>query len=231
MLQNLEEVLHPRIIKHCKKLVHDAHYKHAALEAMMQVEIALKEKTGIKNQYGKRFIKSILGKDHGIKLKVPFGEDEREYAKSLFDGAFAYYRNYAAHEGSKIDRIICIRILILASELLDLIGASEVSFAEIGGVDGLLKAGIFNHKQQIHDLLDFLNNRVLPGHECDGFYEELGYMEVGETQIKAVIELDLVEYITKPYIPSEINEIGAPEELGFFELTNLGTNILKDLEK
>jgi hypothetical protein len=41
-----EALLHPRVLRHCESLVNSGHYKHAALEAMTQVELALKEKSG-----------------------------------------------------------------------------------------------------------------------------------------------------------------------------------------
>ena len=44
---DFEELLHPRIEAKCLQLFMDKHFKHAALEAMTQVEIALKEKTGV----------------------------------------------------------------------------------------------------------------------------------------------------------------------------------------
>ena len=45
---NIKTLLHPRIEKHCEILFDDGHYKHAASEAMIQVELALKEKSGEK---------------------------------------------------------------------------------------------------------------------------------------------------------------------------------------
>lgn len=49
---NFESLLHPRVLEHCKKLYMDEHYKHAALEAMTQVELALKEKSEVKDKFG-----------------------------------------------------------------------------------------------------------------------------------------------------------------------------------
>ena len=66
----LEVLLHPRVSKHCEKLYTDEHYKHAALEAMTQVELALKEKSGVGNKYGVNLITGILGEGKGIKLRV-----------------------------------------------------------------------------------------------------------------------------------------------------------------
>lgn len=234
MSLSFEELLHQRIITHCKKLADDGHYKHAALEAMTQVELALKEKSGVKDKYGVRLAKELFGQGIGIKLRVPFGDDLQEQAKSLFTGGFSYYRNYAAHDGAKIDHTVCLRILIVASELLDLIGASEMSFTDVGGIHGLIQKGIFKDKQQIHDLLAYLKNNILPDHVCDGFYEDLASKGFSETQLQAVFDIGLVDYISEPYIPSELDnqrhDLLVPEELGSFELTYLGSTILDDLK-
>lgn len=231
MTRNFEDLLHARIIKHCKKLVDDEHFKHAAREAMTQVELALKEKTGVKSMYGVNLIKKIFGQGQSIKLRIPFGEELQKEAESLFRGAFSYYRNYAAHDGAKIDRSACLRILIVASELLELIGASDRSFADIGGIRGLIQTGIFKDKSQIHNLLIFLNDQVLPDHVCDGFYEDLKAKGGSNSQFQAILDLGFVEYLTEPYTPSEFESAyDAPEELGIFRLTESGSTFLNELE-
>lgn len=229
MVRKFEELLHPRILEHCKKLVDDAYYKHAAREAMTQVELALKEKAGVKDKYGVRLIKELFGPENGIKLRVPFGDDLQKQAESLFTGAFSYYRNYAIHDGAKIDHAACLRILIVASELLELIGASDISFTDIGGIEGLIKTGIFKNKYQVYDLLNFLDGNILPDHVCDGFYENLASQGFSNSQLQAVTETGLVEYVSKPYITSELDEISnslPPDELGIFKLTDLGKILL-----
>ena len=186
MPHNFDDLLHPRIAKHCMKLVDDDHFKHAALEAMTQVELALKEKADVKDNYGVRLTKALFGQENGIKLRVPFGEDLQKEAEALFSGAFSYYRNYAAHDGARIDQRACLRILIVASELLELIGASDISFTDIGGIHGLLQKGVFKDEPQIYKLLDFLNDNILPDHVCDGFYEDLASRGFSKSQLQAV---------------------------------------------
>ncbi len=233
MPHNFEDLLHPRILKHCKKLVDDDHFKHAAFEAMTQVELALKEKAGLKDKYGVRLTKALFGQGNGIKLSIPFGEDLQKQAELLFTGAFSYYRNYAAHDGARIDLTACLRILIVASELLELIGASDISFTDIGGISGLIQTGIFKDEPQIHKLLTFLNDTVFPDHVCDGFYEDLASGRFSESQLQAVLDLDLVEYTTRPYMHSKFEgayDPTVPEELGIFELTKQGIAVLNDLK-
>ena len=234
MIQNLEELLHKRISTHCKKLVDNEHYQHAAFEAMKQVELAIKEKASVKNKCGVLLIKEVFGPGRGIKLRIPFGAERQKQAKEYLVGTFSYYRNHAAHDGSNIDRKLCLRILIIASDLLDLIGASSLSFVDIGGVSGLIQSGVFTNKDQIHSLLTFLNYKVLPDHVCDGFYEDLASGGFSESQLQAMFDLGLAEYRTESYSPSEIESIydpAVPEELGIFELTELGNTVLNDFKK
>jgi len=224
----LGELLNPRVVKHCMPLYRDEHYKHAALEGMIQVEKALKEKAGeggdIKG-YGVRLATNLLGKVKGIKLRVPLGEDLQPQAKTLFEGAFAYYRNYAAHDGTKIDQRICLRIMVLASELLDLIDASSLSFADVGGIEGLVKAGAFTDKEELLSLLEFLDGHHLPDEDGAGFYEHLYERGFRDSQLEAVIELDLVQYQVEDYVPHPyelLHDHSYPGTMGWFELTDLG---------
>ena len=230
-----ETLLHPRVLKHCKQLVVDGHYKHASLEAMTQVELALKEKSGVKNKFGVNLSSNLFGESKGIKLRVPFGEEMQKQAERLFSGAFSYYRNYAAHDGSKIDKHTCLRVTILASELLNLIGASALSFADVGGISGLVQTGVFSDREQLHKLLCFLDGHILPDHVCDGFYEDLAYKGFSDTQVQALIDTGLIEYFTKSYVPSELDQLDynvhPPDELGWFELTELRKEISTNLER
>jgi hypothetical protein len=91
MKVSIETLLHPRTEKHCEKLFDDGHYKHAASEAMTQVELALKEISDEKKKFGVWLIKDLLGEDKKnlyVQLRVPFGEDMQKQAKSLFTGVF-----------------------------------------------------------------------------------------------------------------------------------------------
>ena len=207
MYINIKDFLNPRIEKHCLPLYCDGYYKHAALEAMMQVELALKEKIssegGSKDKrYGVFLVKNIFGKNHpSIKLKVPLGEDLQSDAEILFTGAFKYYRNYCAHDGSKVDAVIGLRIIVLASELLDLIGASELSYEDIGGIDDIVKTGAFKDKVTLHSLLDFLDGYTLPDEVSDGFYDDLYERGFDDSQLRAVLEFGLIIYRMEDYLP------------------------------
>jgi uncharacterized protein (TIGR02391 family) len=238
----LNELISPRIEKHCISLYNDKYYKHAAREAMTQVELALKEKGMVKdNRYGVNLVRSVLssdGKQKNIKLRVPLGDDLQEQAKNLFEGAFSYYRNYVVHDGSKIDERICMRIFILASELLEMIDASSLSYTDLGGMEGLLKSGVFYDKNQLHDMLVMLEQYHLLDGDADGLMEDLfEKFGAGDEQINAVIELDLVRYQEIDYIPDKEEKEAAwqnsslPDTIGWFELTDLGEKVVEEIEK
>ena len=241
MTLEFEELLCPRIKKHCLTPFRDGHFKHAAHEAMIQVEQALKDKGMVNDKrFGQILITSLFrfgDKDKCIRLRVPLGDDLQEHAESYFRGVFSYYRNYTAHDGSKIDQHICARIMILASELLDMIDASSLSFADLGGVDGLVKAGAFESKEQILRLLELLEGYHLPDGEADGLRETLWEMGIDDFQINAVLELDLVRYHETEYVPSpdELmyawNNFPPPDSIGWFELTDLGVKAIEEIKK
>lgn len=114
--------------------------------------------------------------------------------------------------------------MVLASELLDLIGASSLSFADVGGIAGLVKAGAFKDKEELLDLLEFLDGYRLPDEAVDGFWEDLYEKGFRNSQLDAVIELDLVHYRVEDYVPStyELLYDSYPDTMGWFELTDLG---------
>jgi len=199
---------------------------------MKQVERALKEKAGIGEKlFGARLVKQLFGSGKGIKLTIPLGDELQKHAKKLFAGAFLYYRNYAAHDGSKIDETICIRVMVLASELLDLIGASSVSFAEIGGVKGLIERGIFDDESQISDLLSFLSSQVFPGETFNGMFEELADRSFSDRQYQAVFDFGLVEYRSEWRNHSFPGEPADWDKFGWFELTLEGRKVLAQIRK
>jgi len=236
----LDELISPRIKKHCFPLFVDKYYKHAVREAMTQVELALKEKGMVRdNRYGVNLVRSVLdlgGKQKIVKLRIPLGDELQEQAKILFEGAFSYYRNYATHDGSKIDERICMRILILASELLELIDASSLSYSDLGGIDGLLKSGVFSDKNQLLGVLSLLSGYHLPDGDADGLRDDLfEKFGAGDEQITAVLELDLARYQEVDYIPDaeelKIVNHTLPDTIGWFELTDLGWKIIDEIKK
>jgi hypothetical protein len=198
---------------------------------MTQVELALKEKSNVKNKFGVNLVSSLFGDSRGIKLRVPFGDEMQKQAETLFKGAFSYYRNYCAHDGTKVDSHTSLRVMIIASELLDLIGASTLSFADVRGIEGLVKAGVFPSKNSIVELISILDGFTLPDDDPD--WLEMLLDESGNTrnQLDALIDVGLVEYISQDYVaPSDLSDVDEtlPSTIGSFHVTELGGKVLAD---
>jgi uncharacterized protein (TIGR02391 family) len=220
----LDTILHQRIIDKCMPLYKDGHFTSAARESMIQVEVALKEKSGFgKKPSGRNLAKVVFGSGQNIHLIIPLADKLQEDALELFTGAFGYYRNYTAHEDCKINNVSCIRIMVLASELLGLIGASSISFTEIGGVKGLIEKGIFAKESQITDLLSFLSSEACPDDCFDGLFEDLALRGYTDNQFQSVFDLGLIVYKETDQI---INKPSDVETLGWFELTLMGQTVL-----
>jgi uncharacterized protein (TIGR02391 family) len=232
----LDTILHKRIIDKCMPLYKDGYFHDAAYKSMKQVELAIKEKSGVsKNLRGQKLssttlVKTVLGPEKGIKLKIPLADDDlQKDALELFKGAFIYYRNYTAHEDDNTNNVSCIRIMVLASELLDLIGASSISFTEIGGVEGLIKHGIFADESKLTGLLSLLLSEYCPDDTFDGLFEDLAMKGYTDNQFQSVFDLGLIEYIE--YNCDDVHDPPSPfdiETIGRFELTPLGQEVLNE---
>ena len=232
MVEKIEVQLSPRIVKHCLKLWQDRHYKHAAREAIVQVELALKEKGMVNdNRYGKTLIDSLFtigGKHRAVKLRVPLGDDLQEQAKSYFVSVFTYYRNYLAHDGSNIDENSGLRVLVISSELLDLIDASSLSFADLGGIEGLLKLGLFESEDQLLGVLKTCNGYALIGHDDDGLREAiLENYGAEDHHLDIIFDLDLVRYTDTEFFDPDYGY----EDGGLLELTDLGKKFIDQLQE
>lgn len=223
---DLDELIHPRIIDSCSGLYRDGHYPQAAFEAMKQVELALKEiSLAPRGVYGQRLIKRVFGEARGITLVVPLGSEYQLHAQKLFEGAFGYYRNDGAHRGGNVDKKICGRVLILASELLDLLGASTQTISA-GGIEGLVESGIFNSVNHFRRCLEFYDL----GHYCpegtfDGYWEALAQAGISEAQEKVFWNLEVIQ--CRQEAPPQGSRW---EFFDVIELSTLGRSLLKDLQ-
>jgi uncharacterized protein (TIGR02391 family) len=230
----LEDLLHPQIEQKCIKLLKDGHFKHAALEAMIQVELSLKDKGfAPPKKFGEDLIKWIFGSGENIKLRIPFGEELQNQANQLFKGAFSYYRNYSAHDGAKIDKRSSIRILILASELLELLDASHLSLEGLGGYEGLIKLGAFSDVKELIAFLELLDNIIVID-EAGEISEELGINGFSDKQYTLALNLGLCEYVGK-YIrdPETLEDfmMKPTNPIGGTRLTEQGINLLDILKR
>jgi len=240
MLVNLEDSLHPRIVEKALPLYWDSHFKHAAQEAMTQVEQALGERGLAPGKYfGRRLVQRVFKDGPHVTLSVPLGEDLQEEARLLFEGAFAYYRNYAIHDGTNIDEKQCIRIMVLASELLDLIGASKRSFEGAGGAQGLIEARVFKDADEFARFLRFLWGLSCSDLDESAYFDDVALSGFTEEQIELAFEIGLVTVASedRPLPSHEIVVDGVKvtldpgdyEHVTGYELTELGQRVLREL--
>lgn len=225
----IAELVHPRLQNEALRLFGNVHYKAAAHEAMTQVEMALKEVSGTPKETAAEVIKRLFKTgDGGIKLIVPFGEHLQPQAAELFRGAFTYYRNYTAHDGSNIDKEQALRIMILATELLRLINSSRKSFIGIGGGTGLVKLGAFKDLEAVHRLLKMLDGYCNPEDVYDGFFEDLAKGGYEWDHVEALLEFGLITI--EPFDVEPDPDNGWPfEKMERYKLTALGRAELKGI--
>lgn len=228
---SIAEFAHPRVADSCAALYLNGHYPQAAFEAMKQVELALREVSLAPKKLPARLvIHRVFGGFRGLHLAVPAGPEYQRHAQNLFDGAFGYYRNYGAHEGDRIDKKTCIRILALASELLDLLLASERLLPSIEGVEGLVEAGLFSSTDEFRRCLEFFEY----GHDCtdevfDGYWEDLALAGISEEQERLLWDLGLVETNSRPFPERRARDLHDYIEL--IELSTFGRSLLEEVKQ
>jgi len=218
MDSQFEWLLAPRIEAECLGLWKDGQYPSAAREALVIVELAVKKKGKVEDigLIGKKLIEKLFkGKDI-VRLKIPFSDQLQDKAQEYFTGVFGYYRNYAAHDGAKIDARIAARILIIASELLELIEASELTLRQVGDIEGLVKIGEFESPARMIKLLKLLDGYHMPESTYDALFEDLLMQGFEDRHVQATIELGLIEMHS-----------GA-ETIEWLQLTDLGREVLEN---
>jgi len=228
-ITSIKELLAPRIVKNCVPQFQHGHFRAAAREAMIQVEAALKEKGKVEGkQFGVNLIRDLFGRN-GVTLRVPLGQELQGDAEQFFLGVFKYYRNYLAHDGSKIDQRIALRILILASELLELIDASELTLADSGDIEGLVRIGGFENAARLGKLLVFLDQNSMPAGTYDGLFEGLAKNGFNEEALTRAIELNLIE-MHSANCEASFGPNSETEVREWFELTTLGREALDSIK-
>ena len=67
-----------------------------------------------------------------------------------------------------------------------------------------LSKPMFSRVERVYvNLLHFLDGYTIPDDIVDGFFETLAPSGFCETQVHAVMDIGLVEYSTKAYVPDE----------------------------
>lgn len=220
----LEGFLHARLTGECLSLYKGGFHKQAAMEAMKQVELALRDKTGGPSEVsGVRLVRMAFDDDRGFYLHLRLDPEQQEAGRLLFEGAFKYYRNYAAHDGTKISPTIAVRVLILASELLDMLGASS---RRLGGREGLEQfiRSTFGDGDMLVRALRALDGEWFGDDVVDGFFESLRKAGVSDDQFFAVVETGLIEVDEGPTMDPEWDTVTR------FQLTADGARVIEWLE-
>ncbi len=171
---DISTYLNPKINHHCLLLFENKHFTECAHTAMKQVEINLNKKVGI-NRFAlaATTIKTMFSSGKGVRLRVPLGKNQQKNAKVLFKGAFKYYRNYTAHNQEHIDDKIALRVMVLASELLDLLDCCTLDLEELGGVDEIINIFQIQNKNRLNQLLTFIDGQYIIEDISDGLFEDL----------------------------------------------------------
>lgn len=223
---DINNYLNPKIIHHCLLLFKNRHFTECAHTAMKQVEINLNKKGGVDGfKPAVKTIDKIFSSGKGIRLKVPLGEKQKENAKLLFKGAFKYYRNYTAHNQERIDDKIAFRVMILASELLDLLDCCTLNLEELGGVDEIINIFQIQNSKKINQLLAFMNEQLILEDISDGLFEDLTSNGYSYEQYLKLFELDLV-YCEE--VPCQKTESDLDlKYLTYFKLTEMGHELLQ----
>lgn len=126
--------VHPRISDISKDLYCEGHFDSAAEKAVKEVETKLRElfrelKPGT-NVPGKitDIIGALLSENGAYKfcdVSTVSGKDYHRGIYSLFEGIFAAYRNPAAHENIPCTKREAIEQIMLASQLMYVLGGSK----------------------------------------------------------------------------------------------------------
>ena len=220
-------LLHPRVRDHSASLFSAGHCGHAALEAFIQVERAIREKLGV-NAVSVGLMSHAFGEGGSIKLRVPFGDKLQPNARRFLREAFGYYRNYAAHDGARFDSALALRAMVVASDLLELVGATDESFEDVS-VGGLVKEGLFHNLFNVQDFLRLLDGRRIVDDVWDSYWELLAAQGYGERQLQEVVQTGLVECLAVP-VPNPASGLDPdeqPESMDKWTPTPGGRSLLK----
>jgi hypothetical protein len=176
MKVKVEDLLHARIGRRCLDRWSAGQYRDAVREAMTQVGQALKERseveTGPANRYGALLNKPAFEADSGLRLRVAYDGDLQEKAGAFFEAAWRFHSEVAAREEETIDGTASLRTLVLASELLDLIGAPAAGHSAVAVVRELVRQDVFKSGEIVAELLSFLDGYLMAEKESKAFYDD-----------------------------------------------------------
>jgi len=222
---DIKKLLAPRIEKHCLSLYESGEHKHAAREALVQVELAMRERARLgADSFGARLVQRVFKGHEGVMLKVPLGDDLQEKAQKYFEAVFLYYRNYVAHDGAQLNEISSLRILFIASELLEMLQASSLTLADKGGIEGLTRIMDCGSPQMLLKLLELLDGYWMPALTYDGLFEMLYNNGFSDEQFQSTIEISLI--VMSDFTVRDPQFDGL-EEMERLDLTELGHQVVE----
>ncbi|MEN6644097.1 MAG: TIGR02391 family protein [Armatimonadia bacterium] len=227
---SLSKLLHPQLRDKCMLLFSQEHFIEAARDAVVLVEDELRRKAGCTSHYyGVKLVDHVFGKEDPVRLRTVLDAERHRAAEQFFKGTFAYYRNYVMHHASGIHRDKCATVLVVASELLWLVGAGVSVFKGEETLNQLICTGQIDSARQLGMLLQYLDGRILPDEVYDGMFEMLADNHVPTEVFELVHDLGLVEWTRRDVVePADQALGGYPTELiDIAELTDDGREMLR----
>lgn len=103
--------------KKVAELFRDKHYESAVFNAFKQIEISIREKTGL-DLYGANLIKTAFGPSNGILRDSNLVSSEQTAQMELFSGALCSIKNPESHKNISYSKQEAIELLNLANYLL-----------------------------------------------------------------------------------------------------------------
>jgi len=220
----LEEILHPRIKESSLEIFNIEDYNASVTQAFKVVEEYLREKGKITNNLvGKALMSSIFRKENKpkIKLSLPFDLKEAQpKAVKYFESVFEFYRNYFAHNTSKIKNENAIRYLCIASDLMYLLDESFIPMSGIDQIDKLIDYDIFPDTKSFIEAIEYIDGQHIVGDDPSSLYED---GTISQEQYEFIGGLGIFFYHHLEYYEKEIDYY---VDTDYFELTEEGQNIL-----
>jgi uncharacterized protein (TIGR02391 family) len=116
-----KQLLHPRIKDNVFFNFQRGDYQTAVLLAFREVEIAVREVSGLSDELGVKLMRKAFDKSSGV-LRDPAAEEgEREARTHLFAGAIGCYKNPHSHKSVGVSAKDAVEMLMLASHLLGIV--------------------------------------------------------------------------------------------------------------
>lgn len=116
-----KQTLHPRVRDSVFFNFQRGDYQTAVLLAFREVEILVRERSGIADEVGVKLMRRAFDKDKGPLRDPEAEEGEREARAHLFAGAIGSYKNPHSHKSVDLTAKDAVEMLVLASHLLGVV--------------------------------------------------------------------------------------------------------------